>query len=385
MRWLTQILLLSSAVSFPTLSLFSVDDRVPILTLDLRSLGYLPPAAERDLRYYTFLRGAVTFLDDQNLAVSFLKKNEHPGLSRRDGTPGSEVVFHTIFLDPSTGRVRDQRTWGNAANAATLQAFHDGSFFVQDGEWVRLYSKELQETLKKNMDVPGDIPPRFAVSPSGRALYELQEARDTKRGWLTRIDVLDPASLVSKKFKVTPGHRDETVSDTQIVYSLAAAVEAPLRLFVYRADDSAPAKSPRLFERTSGTAIDIAESRCKSATFVSNSVLAVTGDCAHLMLIRAGGGIADIYAPEYRFGGEIQPSRDGQRFAFVRAQTKDPPTNIRNMELCVYDLMDKRIIFSLPVFPLPQHKLAFALSPDGSLLASQTDGLLYVWHLPFLH
>jgi hypothetical protein len=191
--------------------------------------------------------------------------------------------------------------------------------------------------------------------------------------------------LVSKKFKVTPGHRDETVSDTQIVYSLAAAVEAPLRLFVYRADDSAPAKSPQLFERTSGTAIDIAESRCKSAAFVSNSVLAVTGDCAHLMLIRAGGGIADIYAPEYRFGGEIQPSRDGQRFAFVRAQTKDPPTNIRNMELCVYDLMDKRIIFSLPVFPLPQHKLAFALSPDGSLLASQTDGLLYVWHLPFLH
>jgi hypothetical protein len=351
----------------------------------LRTLGYLPPVAERDLRYYSFLRGAVTFLDDQTLAVSFLKKNEHPGLSRRDGTPGSEVVFHTIFLDPSTGRVRDQRTWGNAANAATLQAFHHGGFLVQDGEWVRIYTKELQESLKKNVDVPGDIPARFTVSPSGHALYELQEAYDAKRGWLTRIDVLDPASLVSMKVKVTPGHRDEAVSDTQIVYWLAAAVEAPLRLFVYRADDSAPAKSPRLFERTSGAAIDIAESRCKSAAFVSNSVLAVTGDCPHLMLIRAGGKIADIYAPEYRFGGEIQPSREGQRFAFARARAEDPPTHIRNMELCVYDLVDKRIIFSQPIIPLPQHKLAFGLSPDGSLLASQTDGRLYVWHLPFLH
>ena len=384
MRRLTRILLLSSAVSFPITSLFS-DDRAPILSLDLRSLGYLPPVAERDLRYYSFLRGAVTFLDDQTLAVSFLKKNEHPGLSRRDGTPGSEVVFHTIFLDPSTGRVRDQRTWGNAANAATLQAFHDGGFLVQDGEWVRIYTKELQESLKKNVDVPGDIPARFTVSPSGHALYELQEAYDAKRGWLTRIDVLDPASLVSKKVKVTPGHRDEAVSDTQIVYWLAAAVEAPLRLFVYRADDSAPAKSPRLFERTSGTAIDIAESRCKSAAFVSNSVLAVTGDCPHLMLVRAGGKIADIYAPEYRFGGEIQPSREGQRFAFARAQAEDPPTHVRNMELCVYDLVDKRIVFSQPIIPLPQHKLAFGLSPDGSLLASQTDGRLYVWHLPFLH
>jgi hypothetical protein len=281
--------------------------------------------------------------------------------------------------------VRDQRTWGNAANAATLQAFHDGGFLVQDGEWVRLYSKELQESLKKNVDVPGDIPARFTVSPSGRALYELQDAYDAKRGWLTRIDVLDPASLVSRKFKVTPGHRDDTVSDTQVVYSLAAAAEVPLRPLVYRADGSASAKSPQLFEKTSDIAMDVAESRCKSAAFVSDTVLVVTGDCSHLILITGGRKIADVYAPEYRFGSEIQPSRDGQRFAFARAQAKDPPTHVRNMDLCVYDLMGERIMFSQPIIPLPQHKLAFGLSPDGSLLASQTDGRLYVWHLPFLH
>ena len=118
---------------------------------------------------------------------------------------------------------------------------------------------------------------------------------------------------VSKQFKVTPGHRDDTVSDTQVVYSLAAAGEVPLRLFVYRADESGPAKSPQLFQKTSGAAIDIAESRCKSAAFVSDSVLAVTGDCPHLVLIRDDRKFADLYAPEYRFGGDIQPSRDGSR------------------------------------------------------------------------
>jgi hypothetical protein len=383
MRRLRQILLLASAISFPIVSLFSAHDRVAILSLDLRSLGYLPPVAQRDLRYYSFLRGAITFLDEQTLAVSFFKKNEHPGLSRQDGTPGSAVVFHTVFLDPSSGRVRGQRTWGNAANSSSLQAFHDGSFLVQDGEWVRLYSNELQESLKKKMDVPGDIPLRFTVSPSGRSLYEFQEAYDAKRGWLTRIDVLDPHSLVSNQFQVTPSHRDDTVSDTQVVYWLAAAVEAPLHLFVYNTDDSAPAKSPRLFARTSKSAIDIAESRCNSAAFVSNSVLAVTGNCSRLILTGAGGKIADLYAPEYRFGAEIQPSRDGRRFAFARAKAKDSPARVRNMDLCVYDLTDKRIIFSLPIFPLPQHKLAFALSPDGSFLAAQTDHLLYVWHLSF--
>ena len=385
MTWLTRILLLSSAVAFSIVSVFSADERVPVLSADLRTFGYLPPVADRDLRYYNFLRGAVTFLDNQTLAVSFFMKNEHPGLSRRDGTPGSEVVFHTVFLDPSSGRVRNQRTWGNAANSATLQALHDGSFFVQDGDWVRLYSNGLQESLKKNVDVPGDIPPRFTVSPSGRALYEFQEAYDAKRGWLTRIDVLDPASLVSKQFKVTPGHRDDTVSDTQVVYWLAAAAEAPLRLFVYNSDDAAPAKSPRLFGQTNRSAIDIAESRCNSAAFVSNSVLAVTGDCPRLVLTTAGGKIADLYAPEYRFGGEIQPSRDGRRFAFARAKAKDSPTRVRNMELCVYDLTEKEIVFSAPVSPLPQHKLAFGLSPDGTMLASQADGFLYVWRLSSPH
>jgi hypothetical protein len=366
-------------------SLFSADERVPLLSTDLRPFGYLPPVGERDIRYYDFLRGAVTFLDNQTLAVSFFKKNEHPGLSRRDGTPGSEVVFHTVFFDTSTGRMRDQRTWGNAANAAALQAFHDGSFLIQDGEWVRLYSNQLQETQKKNMDVPGDIPPRFTVSSSGRALYEFQEAYDAKRGWVTRIDLLDPHSLVSTQFKVTPGHRDDTVSDTQVVYWLAAAAEVPLLLLVYNSDDVAPAKSPRLFGQTSRSAIDIAESRCKSAAFVSNSVLAVTGDCPRLVLTAAGRKIADVYAPGYRFGGEIQPSRDGGRFAFARADAKDSPTRVRNMELCVYDLADKKIVFSAPVSPLPQHKLAFGLSPDGTLLALQTDGFLYIWRLSSPH
>src|SRR5258708_3696855 len=103
MRWLTRILLLSSTVAFSTVSLLCADDRVPVLSADLRTLGYLPPVADRDVRYYYFLRGAVTFLDNQTLAVSFFKKNEHPGLSRRDGSPGSAVVFHTVFFDPATG------------------------------------------------------------------------------------------------------------------------------------------------------------------------------------------------------------------------------------------------------------------------------------------
>jgi hypothetical protein len=80
-----------------------------ILSLDLRTFGYRRPVAEREFRAYAFLQDSVVFLNEEILAVSFYRKNDHPGLPRRDGTPGSEVVFHSVLLDPATGSVRAQR------------------------------------------------------------------------------------------------------------------------------------------------------------------------------------------------------------------------------------------------------------------------------------
>ena len=77
----------------------------PILSLDLHKFGYLYAVTERDLRAYTFLQDSVAFLDDGTLAVSFYRKNDQPGLSRRGSTPGSEVVFHSVLLDPVAGSV----------------------------------------------------------------------------------------------------------------------------------------------------------------------------------------------------------------------------------------------------------------------------------------
>jgi hypothetical protein len=51
------------------------------------------------------------------------------------------------------------------------------------------------------------------------------------------------------------------------------------------------------------------------------------------------------------------------------------------MELCVYDLAEQKIVFGEVASPPPQHKLGFAVSPDGSLFAMQVDGLLRVWRL----
>jgi hypothetical protein len=51
------------------------------------------------------------------------------------------------------------------------------------------------------------------------------------------------------------------------------------------------------------------------------------------------------------------------------------------VELCVYDLKARTEVSVANVVLLPQLKLAFALSPDGSLLAMQIDRLLRIWRL----
>jgi hypothetical protein len=51
------------------------------------------------------------------------------------------------------------------------------------------------------------------------------------------------------------------------------------------------------------------------------------------------------------------------------------------MEISVYDLEGQSEIFVARVDPVPKLKFAFALSPDGSLLAVQTDSQLRVWQL----
>jgi len=325
----------------------------------------------------------VAFLDDGTLAVSFYSKNDQPGLSRRESTPGSEVVFQSVLLDLVAGSLKNERTWGNAGNWNALHPLENGRFLIQNEECVRVYSGEIKEIAGKKLEVPGDILPRFAVSPSGRSLYEFQDWYDAKRGWLTRIDVLDPATLLTKKSKLTPGHQSESVSDTRVVY-IPTALAGALRLFVYGIDDSSPAKSPDIFDQNSGTAKILSKSGCKSATFIDNAILAVTGDCPSLMLIRSGQELDEIRYPEYRIGGEIRPSRGGQRFVFSRARMKGRSSRITSLEVCVYDLAEHRVVLTTAVFPLPQQKFAFAISPDGSLLAAQADGLVRVWRVASL-
>ena len=110
-------------------------------------------------------------------------------------------------------------------------------------------------------------------------------------------------------------------------------------------------------------------------------MLAISGDCGHLFLARHGEIFQELNGVEFRFGSDFRPSRDGNRFVFSRSRSKPHSDKIFGLEVCVYDILRKGIIFTVPVVPMPQHKLGYALSPEGDLFALQSDNLLRVWSL----
>ena len=244
-----------------------------------------------------------------------------------------------------------------------------------------MYSKELREITRRKVEVPGDLLPRFSVSPSGRSLYEFMDAYDVQRGWLTTINLLDTVTLEPKQSKLTPGHADETVSDGQVVYSLANP-RNELELFVYNADGSSPPWGPMLLKKRDKLANLLSRSGCKSETFVDNTVLAVTGDCPLLLLLESGKKIALLHSRRgCGFGGDVQPSRHRRRFAFVQSQNRgesSPRRQDRSLRL-----RSGRANGDLCRNSGPCPKIQIRLRPfAGRLsLAVQTDNLLRVWRL----
>ena len=181
----------------------------PNLTIDLLTLGCVIPKAERDVRAYDFLTQSVAFIDEETLAVSFFERNDEPGLSRRDGTPGRALVFSTVLLDPITGHLSGQLLWGNAGYWNLFLPLANGNFFVQSDEWLAIYSKEFRQIARKRLEIQGELLPRYSVSPDGNLLHEFQDAYDTERNWLTKITLLDSLTLERKQSELTPGHAGE--------------------------------------------------------------------------------------------------------------------------------------------------------------------------------
>lgn len=344
----------------------------PNQTFDLSAYGYAAPVDEVHARAYSILHEAVTFLDPHTVAISFYARNTHAGLSTREGVAGSPYLFKTVILDLVHPEAPKEKAWGNAAYANALLALEDGRFFVQEGVHGSIFTRDLQLIVSKNVDVPGDIPARFSASPTGRTLIEFQDAWDAKHfTFVTKAELLDTHTLSSNRVRLSVGHADDSVSDRQIAYTIGQDRVSP-RLFFDTFEHPASKRGSGLLGPVKGTVQVLG---CDSPVFVRDDLLAVGGHCPSLLLITPirplKPGIVRHEYPHAMVGGDIRPAPGGNFFAFTVSYLAG--SKLHDVSLSVFDVAANRVCWSIDLEPLPQHKLAFGFSPDGSLLAVEID------------
>ncbi len=368
------------AATVSSVSKVNAENPKSVLTLDLSKYGYAAPESYRYKLALDFLSTSVAFVGDDRLTISFFVQNPHPGLSTRTGRAGGHLLFHSLLVDLS-GRLLAQRSWGNADYWNSLLPLSNGNFVVQVTDLLVLYSSSWQKILERKLDYVGDQLPRFAISPSGSKLYRFQDLWDVKkRTWITRNDLLDTGTLEPIASALTVGHTGETVSDQEVVFN-SSPETLPPRFSVWSPLQLNQAVS--LVPRHSAAEDLIEELKCRTATLLSDSLVALTGNCSAILLIPvAGSGPTlplQINFSGYVVADNLAVSADGTRFAVILAQSDHKSHRIATMGVAVYDLPERRIVFRANVAPVPQRKIAIGLSKHGDLVAVQNDHRLEIW------
>lgn len=363
--------------------------QLPILRLDVRALGYSPPAVhdERMISYPLPRMGPLSFCEKNKAVVTFVTRAMPGGVVHR-GEADSLLLplrLHALFVDTRTGRLRTTREWPTDSDRSRVTPAPGGGFVVVTPEQLTLYSAEMMPLKEVPLSIgreaelvsfrpeasPGSkyLLIKYEQSGSGQEVYRLVKLKDLQ---------------VTAPWGEYFGGRVGAVSDSGIVTATSAAQGSTI------GKPGNPKASP----------CPPSYRNCLSGVFVSDSdIFGVESphgsDPARrefsIHLVDTKGRV--IFDQELPHGQVIQPfypAVGGQRFAIAIYQGRggsqffDIAPRFLLDRIMVYDLPSRRWIYTLDGKSQGIKSVsATALSADGSLLGLiDQGGILQVYRLP---
>ena len=360
----------------------------PVLHLDLRTLGAVGLQVPVDEPSRPIYAGRVSFIDNSTLALSFPIFNPVTKLSTREHPNGGSILLHTVVLDMSTGRPKEQKSWGNAARTEIMAA--GSRFLVLSGRTVQVISSDLQ--VEREYRYGWSSPFRLRTSETGNTLFLV--ARDEQN---EVVEVLDAAGRYAPYTFRVPSDGSDSASDVDFAFSREQGKTSDIFRVPLAAVRQGTAELHPLPYRPEGA--------CKDPFFIDDEQLILGGVCEQFIVVGADGTIkAQQQISNVTFfglAGRIQikeriylngfvVSRDKRRFAVVLRETQAqarkgevPAAAYHARTLGVYDSS----LATLLEVPVPQvekatYALDQALSPDGSLVALLVGWDVFVYRVP---
>ena len=355
----------------------------PVWEVDLRSLGYTgftPKGEQWDLRVDI---DPLCFSDRGVLIATFLTHEIATSLARRDRQAELRPLrLHAIFFDAAGGKVQTTREWSIARPSAGIIPARDGKFIVVTSEGMTLYSQTLEPLKELRFSAYrqafGNLYSIYS-SPGGKSVLVKYHDHNPHYQWID-VDSMEPLRSWDE---VWGGW--VTISDDEIA-----------RYKDWR--DRGSWLSEVLVRRFDGPWRTICHGpvwgNCEAPRqFINNEVLAVVS-VGKLRLIRAADG-GELLEKQFNDGGPgrgyrgLSASANGRRFAAGIWGSKGGSALL---DISAHPVFKRIMVFDIPsgqwVYTLDAKKQkiksisALALSPNGSLLAILTDGVVEVYRIP---
>jgi hypothetical protein len=355
----------------------------PIWTLDLRTVGFTGFAPKQEAWGLNLRPNPICFSDADVLVATFITRETLTTLARRD-QPGEPLPLrlHAVFLDAGTGKVQASKEWPITRPRGGVVAAGDGRFAVLAPALVALYSPSLE--LVKDFKLSSEQQSHlwdFHVSSSGKTILVEYHYPEATYQWLNSDSLLPQDALWSESLPVLSISDDKEIASFRDTYVKAKGINVFEALIQPR----------NAAERTVCRAFAGQAERCGEPEFVSNDVLAILMPHEFNLVSKTGGDafLKSSFRDDEWLGRPLHPSIDGKRFAVTVWAHKggsallDISYHRVLKRIVVYDIPSRHPIYAFEATKRQSKDVSgVAVSPDGSLLAILTDGVLEVYQLP---
>jgi hypothetical protein len=348
----------------------------PMCKVDVRSFGFKTSIGTKPLQHF------IDFTDSEHIGVAWVSLDD-PTTHKSGLFVPVPAHLNVLILDAHTGKQEVMRNWAAPSIPVRFAGLGYGNSLTCTGNVVRLLSPSLgverEETISGSKTCSS---PQFSgvwgFSPSRKSFLV-----STYSGPKQSQDALLGTGSFALLAAWTEQFPIQAISD----HWLAAYCGKQRGLCVRKADEPWQPFQAALIATND-------KSYPASAAFADDETLVTTMGNS-LQVATVDGAVifrADLKKNE-RFT-QIVNSRGGRRFAVIESRFRGVTNEALDMyaflateRATVYSIPDRTAIYSVnlkgdsPWFPFIAHKNDIALSPDGSLLAVLSDGILQIFQI----
>jgi hypothetical protein len=344
-------------------------------------VGYTGFAPKQEQWGLNLSPNPLCFSENKVLIATFITREDVTTLARRD-QPSEHLPLklHGIFLDADAGKVRATKEWSITRPRGGAIAAGDGRFAILAPELVALYSPSLE--LVKDFKLSSEQQSHlwnFYPSPTGKSILVEYHNPESSFQWIEGSSLQPQPTWNDSLPGVSISDKELAFFRSPYIKSKGSATHEVL---------IRPRDGP---ERVVCRVLVGQGDSCGSPEFVSNDVLALSMPHGLSLVPKTGGDalLKANFRDDEWLGRPLHPSADGKRFAVAIWAHKggsaffDISSHNVLKRIVVYDLQSRQAVYTLDGKKQRISDVSgLALSPDGSLMAILTDGVVAVYRVP---